>query len=255
MANKTLNPDPSLAAISRAQFRMLVHLQRRDFVILGILVVMMVGLALWGQTTQVDADSAGDDTLQIFRGLAILFGLAGAFWPLGVWRADSPAQRGYFWALPVERRRHTLIRLAAGWVVLVAVTAIIMAIAVLAMVPTELRYEGSQLDLGGAWQPFAAATLAYVIVSALAVLFENPFRWIAYLWLGVLGLYVVGEAAEMEGLSEWVEDAVGSLFVAFGGTLMEENESVAGWSRHYLIWLAVGSAALVSALLWRHEER
>ena len=254
MTTSTLHPAPTWRAIVAAQLRMVLQLQKRDFLILGGLLVVLVGLSLWGQL-RMDADSAGDDTIPIFWGLTVPLALVGAFWPLGVWRADSPAQRGYFWSLPVDRRRHTVIRLGMGWVVLVTVCLITMGMAVVALSPSELRFEGSQLDLSGAWQPLATATLAYVIVSALTVLFDSPIRWLAMGWLGVLGLFIVGEAGDLDGLTEGVEDAVGSLFLALGGPIVAERESVAVWSRHYGIWLAVGLVGLASAALWRHEER
>jgi hypothetical protein len=255
MTDRTLNPEATPGAVALAQLRMIVRLQKRDLLILGALVIALVALALWGQM-RMDPDSGGtDDTIPMFPGLTIPRALVGAFWPLGVWRADPPERRGYFWSLPVERRRHTLVRAAAGGVVLLAVCLLIMATAVVSLVPSLIRFEGLRLDLGGAWQPLATATLAYISISALTVLFDSPIRWLAFAWLGVLGLFIVAEAADLDGLSEGVEDAVGSLFIALGGPIVTDRESVAEWSRHYFIWLAIGAAAFASAVLWRHEEK
>ncbi|MGE0158910.1 MAG: hypothetical protein AB7T31_05815 [Gemmatimonadales bacterium] len=253
MSTRALNPEPSPGAVAGAQLRMIAHLQKRDFIVLGALVVALIGLVTWAQI-RMDADDVGSDTIPIFRGLAPLLALVGAFWPLGVWRADTPERRGYFWSLPVERRRHTLVRVASGWGVLLGVCLILMVVAVAALAPSAMRFEQVRLDLGGAWQPLATATLAYLLVSTLAVLFENPVRWLAFAWLGVLGVFIVGEAADLDGLSDWTEDRVASFFVALGGPVVTDRESVAEWSRHWFLWLALGSAALVGAVLWRHEK-
>jgi hypothetical protein len=138
--------------------------------------------------------------------------------------------------------------------VLLTVCLLIMATAAVSLVPSLIRFEGVRLDLGGAWQPLATATLAYISISALTVLFDSPVRWLAFVWLGVLGLFIVAEAADLDGLSDGVEDAVESLFIALGGPIIADD-SIADWSRHYLIWLAIGAAAFSSAVLWRHEER
>ncbi len=254
MTHRTLNPAPSGRAVALAQLRMIAHLQKRDFVVLGALLVVLIGLVIWGQT-QMDADYDGSDTIAIFRGLAGAMALLGAFWPLGVWRADSPGQRGYFWALPVDRRRHTIVRVGVGWLLLMIVCLLIMAIAAAAMAPSAIRFEQVRLDLAGPWQPLATATLAYLIVSAPTVLFESPVRSLALAWLGVLGLFIVAEAGDLDRLQESVETTVESLFIALGGPIMAPRGSVAIWSRQYALWFALAAVGLLSATLWRHEER
>lgn len=240
-------------AVALAQLRMVAHLQKRDFVVLGALLTLLLGLVIWGQI-QMNPDNVGSDTIPIFRGLTIPLAFVGAFWPLGVWRADSPGQRGYFWSLPVDRRRHTLMRVGAGWVVLVTVCLLIMTTAVLAMAPSAIRFEQLRLDLSGAWQPFATATLAYLVISALTVLFESPVRSLAFIWLGVLGLFIVGEVTDLDQIDDALESGIESFFTALGGPMVAPRGSIAAWGRHYVTWFAVGAAGLLSAALWRHRD-
>jgi hypothetical protein len=44
------------------------------------------------------------------------------------------------------------------------------------------------------------------------------------------------------------------LFVAIGGPVVAD-ESVSDWGRQYVTWLPIAAVGLLSALLWRHEER
>jgi hypothetical protein len=253
MSNRTLNSEPALGTVAAAQLRMVTLLQKRDLLALVAITVVMVGLSLWGQA-RMRPEDGGSGTIPIFRGLSVPLALLGLFWPLSVWRADSPERRGYFWSLPVERRRHTSLRVGVGWVVLMGVTLLIVMTAALSFLPSVIRFEDLRIDVRQVWEPLATATLAYVIASTFAVLFESPVRWMIMGWVGVLGLYIVGEAADLDGLVEGVEDAVGSLFIAIGGPVLAD-ESVSDWARRYLVWLPVAAIALLSALLWRHDER
>jgi hypothetical protein len=256
MTPETLNPEPSPRAVAAAQLRMLTLLQKRDFLVLGLFAVVLVGLLIWGQM-QMDAnmDTDASDAVAIFRGLALPLALVGTFWPLGVWRAAAPEHRGYFWSLPVDRRRHTVLRVGMGWVVLMAVCLISLAVGVLTFVPSAIRFEGAQIDFTGVWEPLVTATLAYVLMSVLSIFFDSPMRAFVLAWLMVLGLYVVGNAAEdLDWLVDAVEGGVSSLFVAVGGPIIAD-EGGTEWVRHYLIWLALGAAAMIGAVLWRHEEK
>ena len=135
------------------------------------------------------------------------------------------------------------------------VCLLIMATAAAAMAPSAIRFEQVGLDLAGPWQPLATATLAYLIVSAPTVLFESPVRSLVWCWLGVLGLFIVGEAGDLDRLADSVGSVVESLFIALGGPITAPRGSIAVWSRQYALWFALGAGGLLSAALWRHEER
>jgi hypothetical protein len=250
MSIRTLNPEPSLETVAAAQLRMVTLLQKRDLVLLAAIVIVMVGLSLWGQVRM--PEDGGSGTIPLFRGLSVPLALLGLVWPLSVWRADSPERRGYFWSLPVDRRRHTALRVGIGWILLVGVSLLIMTTAAASFMPSVVRFEDVRIDFANLWEPIATITLAYLIASIFAVLFESPVRWMIMGWVAVLGLYIVGEAADLDGLAEGVEDTVGSLFIAIGGPVLAD-ESVSDWARQYLVWLPVAAVGLLSALLWRHE--
>lgn len=135
----------------------------------------------------------------------ILPGMTGLLLPIGVWRRERPFEAGLFWTLPVDRRRHALARVAAGWVwLMVGVALFVLWLLALALFSggsilagEVIRYVPSLAERPGTidpasvqalhrepepllWLvPFTAATAAYLAASALALGLRHPLRWIA----------------------------------------------------------------------------
>src|SRR5215207_345592 len=51
-------------------------------------------------------------------------GLLGALLPIAVWARDERFGPGFLWTLPVDRRRHALTKVLAGWVWLMGAVAL-----------------------------------------------------------------------------------------------------------------------------------
>lgn len=249
MSTRTLNPAPSWATVALAQLRMVALLQRRDFLALGVIVTMLLGLSIWGYIQMPDEYSGSrDQVLPLFPPLAIPLALIGAFWPLGVWRKDSPERRGYFWSLPVARGPHTLVRVAIGWVLLMGACLIVMALALGVVSPVAIRFEEVRLDLARWYAPLVTATLAYLLVSVLAVLLDSPVRWLAWTALAVLGIRVVADLGDLPGLEARIDGVLRSL-----GTALNGPGSSSSWAMDYLIWFVLGAVLLV-LVAWRHRD-
>jgi len=144
----------------------------------------------------------------------------GLLFPIAVWQGEKRFGDGFLWTLPVDRRRHALAKVYAGWVWLMAAVAFfVLWLAVLTLAsggsflgvePRELL-PGYQLPDGVLdpatlrtvdWRPrpilwlvpFTAATGTYLLASALVLGVRHPLRWIAGVVLGFL-LIVVGMEA------------------------------------------------------------
>lgn len=158
----------------------------------------------------------------------ILPGLLGFLLPIGIWKGQARVGSGLFWALPVERRRHALTRVLAGWVWLLGGVAVfvlwLLALVLLSggnvLAEETLRFIPSSSIAPGAvdpgavrtvrWTPhpllwlvpFTAATATYLLSSALAL--GTTLRGIiqAVLPLALL-TFVIGVVGQLSG-SEWL---------------------------------------------------
>lgn len=126
----------------------------------------------------------------------ILPGLLGLLLPIGVWKGEDRFGAAFLWTLPVERRRHALTKVLAGWVWLMGAVAAfvlwLLALTLLSggtiMAEETLRFLPSSpfpgtgaVDPGSVqtvrWTPhpllwlapFTAATATYLLASALAL--------------------------------------------------------------------------------------
>lgn len=264
MSRPDSSSPPSWRTIAPTQLRMLAQLQKKDFVILGSIVAVLVALAIWGIAHASPSDRGSNEPAMVLAILAIPFVIVAAFWPLGVWRKESPEQRGYFWSLPASRGPHTLLRVGAGW-------AILMIVCVAIMVGTWVLAEASQIRLGpqgvslARWYvPLATATLAYVLVSCLAVFVDGPVRVLVWTVVAVGGFRIVAEATQLTALAAPIDTVVSSLGIALAGPLGSGGPEVVlsgsaltqgfvSWGANYLIWIVLGVVALVLAA-FRHQD-
>jgi hypothetical protein len=169
----------------------------------------------------------------------MLPGVLGLLLPAAVWRGEDRFGAGFFWTLPVDRRRHALARVFAGWAWLMAAVALfvlwLLALTLLSggsVFPDEvLRVIPPSHTPGGAldpaavrtvrWTarpvlwlvPFTAATGTYLLSSALALGARHPFRWLAG---SVLGLLVASALLEQADAAWW-SAALRQLDAAYGG--------------------------------------
>jgi hypothetical protein len=226
-----------------------------------------------------------------FAPVALLCVLVGLFAPMAVWKGEGPARRGYFWSLPVNRSRHALVKVAAGWgLTMAAVGVLLLWGALLAwMMGGEMSLGDTRVPLRPhlevpnptpadflvhpwpmepwLWTvPFAATTAAYLVGSAVALSTDHPWRWYA-------GFVLCGALLAMAGLHEELQRLVDGRYgwgvmvtggewkqaglrtpagaTVFAGRFVPDP---ARWSATMALWMALGLAALGVAAR-RHQER
>ncbi|HZG44469.1 MAG TPA: hypothetical protein VEY93_16070, partial [Longimicrobium sp.] len=237
------------------------------------------------------AGRPGHGTDMQFAEVALMCALVGLFAPMAVWKGDGPARRGYFWSLPVDRSRHALVKVAAGWGWTMAVVGLLLLWAALLAWMT-----GGELSLGDtrvplrpysevprptpadhfvhpwpvdAWLwivPFTATTAAYLVGSAVALSTDHPWRWYAgfvlcWALLAAAGLHEeLGQL--MEGRYGWGVMVTGSEWEQARLTTPAGARVFAGrfvaapaqWSLATALWMALALSAVVFAAR-RHQER
>ena len=149
---------------------------------------------------------------------AYLTVLAALLLPLVVWKGERRFGDTPLWPLPVDHRRHALVKVAAGWVWLMAILGAALVWVTLTVLASggalgvdEVRLliidpVGATAGTPGAtesvrwttpwWEwalPFTSATAAYLLASTLMLATARPLFWAIGLW--VAGGVVLGVAA------------------------------------------------------------
>src|SRR5688572_6966221 len=220
MSNPALHPTPRLADVLREQVRTVALSLRRPTLVALILLSLGSALAIAEFIT-------GGGSVDFAPELSLLPGIVGFLFPIAVWKAEHRFGISFLWLLPVERARHALVKVAAGWVCLmVAVLFFLAWMVALALVtggnilgdqtvrllPSPIVPEARTLDPAALrttiyapepilWLvPFTGATGAYLLASAVAVGVRHPLRWAIGIPLSVLGLSFIGAAADIDWL-------------------------------------------------------
>ena len=276
---------PGLAAVARAQVRLILGRRPRGMWIALTIVAVQVfaaasGGILFGITIQ---SGEGQPSRVLFSrvsdfadelGFAIDEGAAGVavaglaallwafFWPYRVWREERPQSRGYHWAMPVDRRLHDLVRTGVGLALLPLLTGVFTLLAV----ATAAIFGHTGIFTG--WGPlfwlalFAAPPLVYLLVSIPAVGSRHPALW---LW-GSLGaaaaLTSLLTGLGLDGLLRpWLALLLGrfGLLTTLGGPLVSEiagrgSHAAGPWALAWLGWLALAAAGVWLAASRRHRS-
>jgi len=148
---------------------------------------------------------SGDAVVNLHAQPSSFPGIVGALLPVAVWAREERFGPSFLWTLPVDRLRHGLVKVAAGWLWLMAGVAIFLlcqlVLALLSggqILPVEtlhlhaapvslrvpldpaalqtIRWAPGPLILA---VPFASATATYLLGSAVMLGIRYPFRWIA----------------------------------------------------------------------------
>ena len=160
--------------------------------------------------------------------LALIPGLVAALLPVGVWKGEDLFDAAFLWTLPVDRRRHALAKVCAGWVWLMAAVAFfilwflglafftggnVLGDQMLRVLPSAIVPGAGLIDPAALqtvrWSPnaflwvvpFTAATGAYLLASAIALGTRHPLRWIVGIFFGSLLASAIGSAAHIEWLT------------------------------------------------------
>ena len=192
----TLHPTPAWREVMEAEFRSVGFAIRQLSFVAG-LVVVAVTLFM-----SIYALRKGEG-IQVFPELAFLVALAAPLLPIAVWKGGYGFRRSYFASLPVNRTRHVLAKMTAGWAwLMVLVAAFLLWMLALAIITggeigVYMRVLASDLPSGATpdeaaalarrwttptWQWavfFTSATVAYLLGSAVVLAGSRTRRWLA----------------------------------------------------------------------------
>jgi hypothetical protein len=203
--------------------------------------------------------------------------------PIVVWRGEDRFGPGFLWTVPVDRRRHALTKVFAGWIWLMSAVALfvlwLLALTLLSggslLREETIRVLSSSVPAPGAFAdpgavqtvrltpqplfwltPFTAATGAYLLASALALGLRHPLRWIVGTALGLQLVVIAGDAANVE----WPSRLLRALYAGPYGIdtlLSARTESVEVWvtlstGEHVHAWQALPHLGqwATATLLW-----
>lgn len=283
-AERTTRRPPALAAIARAQLRLILARRPRGMMIaLAIVAAQLLAAASSGVLFGVSISSGDQPTRVMWSkvsdfadGLdfaldegAAAVALAGIasflwafFWPFRVWREEPPQRRGYHWAMPVERRTHDLARTGAGLAILLIVVALFAGLA------AGVAALFGHASVFTRWGPLfwlnllAAPPVVYLLVSIPVLGSRHPGAW---LW-GTLGaaaalfslLHGLGLVGLMGPMVNLLLGRFG-LFTTLTGPLVSEiaghgSHPAAPWALAWLGWLAVATTGVWLAATRRHRS-
>lgn len=232
MMPSTRHLPPRLRDVLRAQVHALALTLRWPATIAAALMLLATVMATaqrWNESPPINFHPE----------LSMLPGIVGLFFPLVVWFGIERFGPDFFWTLPVERRRHALARIGAGWICLMAVIAVFMvwrlaitlATGGSVIGPTPIRLLPSHhVPPPGTlhpamlqtvqWSaspllwlvPFTAATGAYLLTSALAIGLRHPHWWFAGALLAFLVLDGLRAATDVDWLVAAPQRQLAALF-------------------------------------------
>ncbi|MBW3655408.1 MAG: hypothetical protein KY444_04830 [Gemmatimonadetes bacterium] len=288
-AAETLHPVPARAAVLRENLRAVGESVRLE---IAAALALLLGLALLIVLNEPMASPGGADYDVADMTWPVM--VLGLFAPLAVWKAEEPSRRGYLWSLPVDRFRHTLMKVASGWGWLMGLVAayLVWAISIPLLTGGHIvinpeweaallrgRPAGTVLrdmTLGGnAWLwlvPFVAASTGYFVGTAVALVSDHPLR----VYAGVVFTFFVtiALAESVGGTLEHMADGLfrygvagrHGLFTHVTGIVFRFDEPLpagggirdlpvfGAWAWTALVWTGTGLAAMLLAAR-RHQER
>jgi hypothetical protein len=218
-------PLPRLRAVLLEQVRVTGHALRGAALLAAAFFALMT---LWVVLQYV---STGED-MSLTAWPTQMPGLVGALLPIAVWARDERFGPGFLWTLPVDRRRHALIKVLAGWVWLMGGVALFV-LWLLALTHATggrllletLRVTTYQMGAAGSidpaalrtvrWAPgpliwavpFTGATATYLLASAFALGSRRPLRWVVGTVLSFVLASIASQAASAQLRVDWLDHA------------------------------------------------
>lgn len=227
----------------------------------------------------VDGAGMRDLSLNPTPVLGALAAFVGLFFPLALWAGERRFGDSPLWSLPVDHRRHVLVKVATGWtwllLLLTGAMLYFLALAVLGgstlgvehvrhvlLDPSATAAGTSAVTEVARWTthwwewllPMGAATAAYLVATALVVGTRHPVLWAVGLWFAIL---IMGEVGHDLGI-RWMARPIDSMAVAMGEweiletivTLADGERvralpavpSLGAWAANIAAWVALGLA-------------
>lgn len=119
MTEPTLHATPHLRDVFRAQFRLVRIMMRWPAIAAAVLLIVPTMIVIRGLF--------GDgDVVDFHPERLIVPALGGLLLPFALWRGEDVFGSGFLWTLPTDRRAHVLVRVAAGWLWLMAAIAVLV---------------------------------------------------------------------------------------------------------------------------------
>jgi len=218
-----------------------------------------------GEMSELVFDPAGSPSVSLPVFAALLL-------PLVVWKGERRFGDTPLWSMPVDHRRHVLLKVAAGWVWLLA----ILGAALVWVTLTTLASGGTLgvdetrllvLDPAGAiagtpgavesvnwttpwWEwvlPFTSATTAYLLASTLMLATARPLFWAAGLWVASAVVVAIGDTWDVS----WIERAADFISWQVGGDALFAQwvEFPKGWTEQWKL-LPTATMWAASSAFW-----
>lgn len=207
---------PSLIDVAEAQLRATGSAARPSLVaatvaLAGITLIVLVEYLGRGHLSGFGSTSNFTPT---DTGVIVLLGV---IFPLAVWRDAGPSKRDYHLAMPVAQSLHSLLRVAAGWVWLMAAMAAFVTWGLLSSYTLAGHaVEGARAaaspfgrEVFPAWTwlvPFANATLAYLIGSIVVLRSDRPWLWLGGTIVAFTLVLVLLNSAGLQPLSSAIRE-------------------------------------------------
>jgi hypothetical protein len=216
-----LHPTPSFRRVVEAQLRFVWNTIRGMVAVLSVFVVLTAFYMY--------VYSEGGFPF-LFEDYASFIAIIASFFPIAMWRGEYRFRQSYLASMPVDRTRHTLLKIAAGWawlMVLVAASVLCMlALAAATGGPIgtdEMRVFARDLPPSASaeeaaalarrwttpiWQWalfFPGATVAYLFGSIVVLASRRTRLWLGGLFAGSFFLLMLEE--EGVNLGEVLEGA------------------------------------------------
>jgi hypothetical protein len=237
---------PGLLTTARAQIEIVVLGRRKELILAGILLAVIVSSDTLLPALGFDVKPAPGRLPSMSWRLFPFILLGALFWPLSVWASESPGKREYHWSRPIARGVHDLVRVWAGAAVLMAGLA---AVAALGLAIEQFRSGAptGPSSLAGWSNFFLGPLLAYLIGSIFAVRFNRPDLWLTGVAVGCWAVFLILARLNLDGATDVMVSVLwgryGLIHALTGGMVSD----VARWPE-----LAAWEARrwMVAGLLW-----
>ncbi len=272
----TVDRMPALKAVWIEQLRAVGVAIRREVGLAGVVLVLgSLAVVAVARMPVLQAMLGAEAGVLVFNPEEPPWGffavLVALLFPLVVWKGERRFGDTPLWSLPVDHRRHALLKVAAGWVWLLGVLGVALLWVTLAVLASggvlgvdEVRLlivDPARAAAGapGAtepvnwttpwWEwarPFTSATAAYLLASTLVLATARPLFWAAGLW--VASIAVLGFAEERD--VGWIQRNIDLVDWYIGGVPFTQGvQLTTGWREAWTLLPTMGMWT-VSAAFW-----
>ncbi len=275
MTDPAVGRVPAMKTVWMEQLRVVGLAIRREAALAGVALAIgsLVVIAVMPML-QAIIDEGGVSELVLDPGeppWGFIAVLAALLLPFVVWKGERRFGDTPFWSLPVDHRRHALLKVAAGWVWLLAILGAALAWVTLTVLASggtlgvdEVRV--LVLDPVGAaagapaatesvrwttpwWEwvlPFTSATAAYLLASTLFLATARPLFWAAGLWIAGAGALGVAEFRDIG----WIQRSAELVAWYAGGDSFNQGVRLpTGWIEGWMLLPSV-EMWLASSAFW-----